>query len=195
MIVSQTCDIANDEQATVARVRPFRHANKPELQEDIRHGNTMPMFYLPDYPKTSEEGFATLTELTVLSKKLLETHKAQRRKSLSPEGLRTFQSFIERFFGREAMPDDVIRIITAFSRSLHKTEIEDKIERIYYDYSSDWISLLVALSELDDSAQASVEVAKRFADNSIEHSYELRTECKLIDKVSLRDIEGFREFR
>jgi len=49
MIVSQTCDVANDEQVTVARVRPFRHiTNKPELQENIRCGNVMYAFYLPD---------------------------------------------------------------------------------------------------------------------------------------------------
>jgi len=197
MIVSQTCDIVakDNDWVIVARVRMFQDSDNNGFLENIRSGDIFRAFYLPGHPSNGKESYTTLAELTVISRKLLDEHKAKRKQSLSSNGLQLFQSFIERFFGREAMPDDVIRIITAFSRSLHETEIKDKIERIYYDYSSDRISLLVALSELDDNAQASVEVAKSFADNSIEHNYELGIEHRLVDNISLRDIEGFREFR
>ena len=195
MIVSQTCDIVNDKQVTVARVRPFRHKNKPELQELIRCGNVMYAFYLPDYPETAEESFAHLGELTVLSKKLLETHKEQRKRSLSSTGIRIFQLFIERFFGREAMPDSVSRIITEFNRNLQETEIADNVERIYYCYSSEEISLLVALNEEDYNTKNCVEIARNYAMNSVEQDHEVKVMHKLVDDISLRDIEGFREFR
>ncbi len=195
MVVSQTCDIAQGDQVTVARVRLFLDSDKPEFLENIRHGNIFRAFHLPDYPANGEESFSALAELTVLNKKLLEVHKKQRRKSLSPEGLRGFQFFIERFFGREAMPDNVSRIITEFCRRLRETETGDKIERIYYDYSAGQISLLVALNEEDDNVQAAVETARNLAADSIEHSYELSAAHQLVDNISLRDIEGFREFR
>jgi hypothetical protein len=196
MIVSQTCDVANDEQVTVARVRPFRHiTNRPELQENIRCGNVMYAFYLPDCQSTNQESFSTLNVLTVLSKKLLNLHKSQRKKSLSPEGLRVFQLFIERFFGREAMPDVVSRIITEFSRELRNTDLKGNIERIYYNYSTSQISILVAISKDDKNAQAFVELAGNHAVNSIEHGYEVSTAYNLIDSILLRDIDGFREFR
>lgn len=195
MIVSQTCDIAHDEQITVAGVCSFNPSDNPELQENIRRGNVMNAFYLPDYPAENEESFSNLAKLTVLGKKLLETHKAQREISLTPKGLRLFQAFIERFFGREAMPEDIIRIITEFYRKLHETELRDKIERVYYDHSKEQISLLVALNKEDNSAQAFVETARKFASDSVEHNYELKVMYQLLDNISLRDIEGFREFR
>jgi hypothetical protein len=195
MIVSQTCDIVHDEQVTVARVRPFLDSDKPRFQENIRRSNVFRAFYLPDYPSNGQESFSTLAELTVLSKRLLDVHKAERRRSLSPMGLRLFQSFIERFFGREAMPDNVSKIITEFYRSLRETGLRDKVERVYYDYSTDHISLLVALSEEDDNAQVLVETARNFAADSAEHSYEVRVMHKLVGNILLRDIEGFREFR
>ena len=195
MILSQTCDIAHDEQITVARVRSFEPKSNAEFLENIRRGYVMNAFYLPNYPETGKESFSNLAEITVLSKKLLKVHEKQRKKSLSPEGLRGFQFFIERFFGREAMPDGVSRIITEFCRRLRETEIGDKIERIYYDYSTDQISLLVALNEEDDNVQTAVETASNLAADSIEHSYELSAAHQLMDNISLRDIEGFREFR
>jgi len=195
MIVSQTCDIAHDEQVTVARVRPFLDSDKPEFQGNIRRGNVFRAFYLPDYPSNGQESFSTLAEVTVLSKKLLQAYKAKRRISLSPRGLRLFQSFIGRFFGREAMPGDVSKIITTFYRRLKESEVGSKIDRIYYDYSSENISLLVALDDDDGKGRESVEAAKKYTDESIKHRYEIQVECKAKDRIMLREIEGFREFR
>ncbi|MFC1717534.1 hypothetical protein ACFL6S_27990 [Candidatus Poribacteria bacterium] len=197
MVVSQTCDIVakNNDWVTVARVRMFQNSDNHGFLENIRRGDIFRAFYLPDYPSDGKESYATLAELTVISRKLLDAHKAKRKRSFSSNGLQLFQSFIERFFGREAMPDDVIRIITEFYRRLRETELGNKIERVYYDYSADQVSLLIALNKADDNAHASVEEAKRSADSSVEHSYELKVAHRLIDNISLRDIEGFRECR
>ena len=198
MIVSQTCDILHDRQVTVARVYPFNHSYaraNTELQENIRHGNAMSAFYLPDYPVTNDESFANLAELTVISKELLNGHREQRKRSLSPEGLQIFQSFVERFFCREAMPDDVSKIIITFYRRLKESQVGSKIDRIYYDYSCENISLLVALDDDDEKGQESVEAAKEYIDQSIKHRYEIQVECKAKDRIMLREIEGFREFR
>ena len=196
MIVSQSCDIIHDKKLTVARVKPFLHIGYSlQLQESIRCGNVMYAFYLPNFPLNNDESFLDLTELTVLSKDLLEGHKTQRKKSLSAEGLRAFQYFIERFFGREALPDAVIGIITEFSRNLQNTGLKSKIEKIYYDYSINQIKLKVALNSDDINAQTTIESARSIACNSITHNFEVTAEYKLIDNLLLRDINGFREFR
>ena len=195
MIVSQTCDIAHDDFVTVAKVRAFLDSDNAKFLDNIRLGEVNNAFYLPNYPSCGKESFSTLNELTVVSKKLLDAYKSKRKRMLSPRGLRLFQFWIERFFGREAMPDNVSRIITDFCRELRKTDIWNKVAKVYYDYSTEQISLVVALNQTDDEADALVEDAKNFASASIEHSYEVTATNRLIDDIVLRDIDGFREFR
>lgn len=192
MILSQTCDVLHDEKLTVVRVRPLLHIGK--AKENVRRGEVMYAFYLPNYPANGDESFADLTELTVISKDLLIAHQEKRRKSLTVNGLRLFQAFVQRFFCREAMPDDVAKIITVFHRSLKQSGIESKLSRIYYDYSTEKITLLVALDNDDENAQAVIETATQYANKSVEHRYELQVAYKLIDNIMLRDIDGFREF-
>jgi hypothetical protein len=107
-----------------------------------------------------------------------------------------FQFWIERFFGREVMPDDISRIITNFHQELRKTDIGVKISKVYYDYSSEQISLIVALNQKDDNAQTCIETARYYASNSVkDHNYKIMVFHKLIDNLNLRDIDGFREFQ
>jgi len=195
MIVSQTCDIINDRQLVVARVRPFKHMPKPEIQENIRCNNVMYAFYLPDYPVDGEESFCNINELTVISKDLLSNYKAHRKRSLSSKGLRQFQFFIERYFCREAMPEDIIKIISGFRRKLQETILWKKVNMVYYYYTGNQISLLVALNEEDDNTQTFIEDARNSVLDSTEHNYQVDVKYELIDNISLRDIKEFRYIR